>query len=584
MNRIIIAWSGVLILGFICVLINLKTKGSTVKIYYVKLMSNIKQIIINCRACINNRIGHDELTLAARVFKKDLVYKVLIQQLEKAYRTKDVWNIAIIGEKGVGKTSFIKTFEASHTLPLCKYLYVSIANDYVTKKDDVAKESVEIHIIKQILARARQRDIPETAFKLIPEKRKRPTLCIVLTVLIIGIWVLILNYEKWNILRFIEKMSYAKDIMYILAIMFSCVDAIMVGFKIWNRFEMKSVKIGKNNFGTELGQREKLSLDDYLYEVIYVLKVMRWKIGHTVVIEDMGLLDDDECLRLFSKLKMLNKNLNNNILTYRFFNITGIARPIRFLYVFRNNISEKVYENKFFQETIVVPNRVERHNFADIVNDLLQSEAKKRNFDIELVEHLRFDSEYLYNLAEHLSNYRDIYSVIKNFYSSWDVLSLRLKTNNRFIDDAKRLFSFTVYSYIFPLDRAKFGMQQCLASSGKDRSSFDSCEIYDKAQRDLLWYLINECPEPYRINYLCKRFENINYAKADQYIEQMKAAMSCKNYEWALHCIELALCCKPYKADYYKWHSEILRILHRDSEITFDIFQEKRLEALRESK
>lgn len=259
--------------------------------------------------------------------------------------------------------------------------------------------------------------------------------------------------------------------------------------------------------------------------------------------------------------------------------MTGIFKPIRFLYLYRDNISERIKNDKFFQETISIPNRVERHNFADVVNDLLQNEAKKRKYSTELADRLNIDAQYLYNIAEHLTNYRTVYYVIKNFFSLWDTFTQRIENKNISIHDAKRLFSFTVYSYIFSDDRKKFYSKECLALNIKEKSCLDTCAAYNRSQKELFWYLVKECPETYRINYLCKRFDIINFDKAEQYILQMKNAISAGNYNWALQCIELALCCEPEKAEYYRWRIEILKSLNRDDEISFDVFQEIRFKA-----
>lgn len=545
-----------------------------------RLQSAIKHFEDNCKRWIDDRIGQDELTLTARVFKKDDIYSVLARRLRRAYRTRDVWNIAIIGGKGVGKTSFVKTYEARHTLPFCKYLYISIGDCIATEgTTDLSEDYVEAHILKQIFARARHGDLPEAAFQTVPERKRKPILFIETLVLTIGIWILILTFDQWNTIVASEYRNSVKAVLYIITIVWSCIAASIILIKKWNQYEIKKIKFSQNNVDAEIERKNKLSLDAYLYEVIYALKSMRWKIGHTVVIEDMELLGDDECLKLFGKLKMLNKSLNNNLLSFHFLNMTGIFRPIRFLYLYRDNISERIKSDKFFQETIPVPNRIERHNITDIINGLLQNEAKKRKYSTEFVDRLTIDTQYLYNIAEYLTNYRAVYSVIKDFFSLWDTFTQKIEYKNISIDDAKRLFSFTVYGYIFSDDRKKFCSKECLALNIREKSCLDTCVSYNMSQKELFWYLVKECPETYRINYLCKRFDHIDFNKADQYIVQMKNAISAGNYDWALQCIELALCCEPEKAEYYRWRIEILKSLNRDDEISFDVSQEIRFKA-----
>lgn len=284
------------------------------------LQSAIKHVEDNCKEWIDYRIGQDELTLAARVFKKDDIYNVLTQRLRRAYRTRDVWNIAIIGGEGVGKTSFVKTYEAYHTLPFCKYLYISIGDCNATEgAADLSEDNVEAYILKQIFARARHGDLPEATFQTVPERKLTPILRIGEFVLTFGMWLFVLSFDRWNTIIASEYHDSIKAVSYIIAIVLSCIAASIILIKKWNQYEIKTIKFSQNSVDVEIERKDKLSLDAYLYEVIYALKSMRWKIGYTVVIEDMELLGDDECLKLFGKLKMLNKNLNNNLLSFHFF-------------------------------------------------------------------------------------------------------------------------------------------------------------------------------------------------------------------------------------------------------------------------
>lgn len=576
MNRFIIAIGLIVGLVFVCWCIGFKTITVGIKKIYDKFTLSFQQKIRSFRAWLNKKVGRDELTLTARVFKKDSFYSTYMSALECNYRTKDVLNIAIIGEKGVGKTSFVKTYEASHTLPFCKYLYVSVGDCFATKNAEES-ESVEAHLVKQIFSRAHRGDIPETVFKLIPEKRKRPTLLIVVVVLLLGLWGLLLTFDQWGSILLSEQESSVKAVLYIVAVLASVVAVLLVALKVWNRFEMSSVKIGVKGVETQFDKHEKVSIDRYSDEIIYALKAMRWRIGHTVVIEDMDLLDKEECLKVFSKLKLLNKNLNSNLLTLRFFNITGIARPIRFLYVFGMNTYAEIDGSKFFQADIQIENRVVGHSIAEYVNDTLKKEAKKRNYPMDMIENIHIDAEFLYHLSAYLSEWRVINSIIKAFYSSWEIFLHQRRNGDLFVDDPKKLFSFTIYSRLFPSDKAKFGSGKCFAdNNNNDRTELDACEMYDESQKDLLWYMIRLCPEPYRINYLCKRYGNINYTRDEQYFEEMKKSIAQHNYEWALECIELALCCEPNKSDYYRWRREIFKLLQKKGDEAFDISQEKR--------
>lgn len=577
MNRFIIPIVIVLIVGlaFVCWHMGFKTVAVWIKRIYDKLILCFQQKLGNFRTWLDKKADRDELTLTARVFKKDPFYSTYMSALERNYKTKDVFNIAIIGEKGVGKTSFVKTYEAYHTLPFCKYLYVSVGDCFATKKAEET-ESVEAHLVKQIFARAHRGDIPESVFKLIPEKRKRPTLLIVAVVFLLGLWSLLLTFEQWSSILLRKRANDTKAVLCIIAVLASVLVLLLIALKVWNRYEIRSLKLGGKGVETQFDKHEKLSIDRYSDEIIYALKTMRWRISHTVVIEDMDLLDKEECLKVFSKLKLLNKNLNSNILTMRFFNITGIARPIRFLYVLGMDTYAEIDGSKFFQADIQIENRVVGHSVAEYINDTLKKEAKKRNYPMDMVDNIHIDEEYLYHLSAYLSEWRIINSIIKAFYLSWEIFLHKRQNNDLFIDDPKKLFSFTVYSRLFPSDKAKFESRQCFANHNNDRTYLDACEMYDESQKDLLWYMIRLCPEPYRINYLCKRYGNINYAKSEQYFEEMKESIARHNYEWALECIELALCCEPNKSDYYRWRREIFKLLQKEEDDEFDISQEKR--------
>lgn len=574
MNRFTILSGLIIALVFVCWCIGFKTITIGIKKLYGKLTLCFQQKIRSFRAWLIRKFGRDELSLTARVFKKDPFYSTYTSELERKYRTKDVLNIAIIGERGVGKTSFIKTYEASHTLPFCKYLYVSIGDCFATK-DAEKTESVEEHLVKQIFARVHRGDIPETVFKLIPEKRKRPTLLIVVVVLLLGLWGFLLTFDQWGSTLLSEQENTIKAVLYIVAVLASVVVVLLVVLKVWNRFEISFVKIGVKGVGTQFDKLEKLSIDRYSDEIIYALRTMRWRISHTVVIEDMDLLEKEECLKVFSKLKLLNKNLNANLLTMRFFNITRIAQPIRFLYVFGMNTFAEIDASKFFQADIQIENRVVGYSIAEYINDTLKKEAKKRNYPMNIVENIQIDAEFLYHLSEYLSEWRVINSIITAFYSSWEIFLHKRQKDDLFVDDPKKLFSFTVYGRLFPRDRSKFGSGQSFADNNNDISELDTCEMYDESQKKLLWYMTRLCPETYRINYLCKRYGNINYAKSEQYFKEGTESITQHNYKWALECIELALCCEPNKSNYYRCRIEIFKLLGK-KEDEFDISQEKR--------
>lgn len=329
-----------------------------------------------------------------------------------AFRNPRIHNIAITGQHGVGKSSLIKSFDASRR-PIFgrepKFLYVSLGQ-YVkpkeekplppqqggdgkqTQSDENEKEqnAIERRILLQLCAKFEDYLFPSSGFRFIPRQpgmgRTFLFVLFAMSVLLLmmkgPIAELFLGWkpqETWMaefLAAVLQWHEYLEMGLYAIVLLGAAL-IFAKGFKwICIRGKGSQFSVKTNSMEWSLGETKCDDyLDQYTQELIYCLSRVRRKIDYTVVFEDMDRLDMSICIPIFTRLREINHILNTNMKS---------GEHIRFLFVIRDNVANALTYDKFFDFTLpVIPTLNEksaevifREKLAEVNRDL-EKEIKR---------------------------------------------------------------------------------------------------------------------------------------------------------------------------------------------------------------
>lgn len=506
-----------------------------------QLMNVLKEMLGLIKIWYYDNCGADKIGLVPRSFVKDKIYRQLGKALEKAYRTSEVYNIAIIGNDACGKSSFIKTYEKRHTTPGGKYLYISMRDFQNISCDELTIDKINKIFLSNLEARGFVNKMNKT-FMLI--------VAVVVTFAFYMLW----NYnERWGSLVPDQWKGKIDGVLFLMFIASLCITFI-IGYysrgELLQKIKLSNTKVTAPMLETEIELREKAAEVRCTDNLINILDRVKRRIGYTVVIEDMNLLEEDKCICIVTKLKEFNRKLNERILNHS--KLGGINGPIRFLYVCSEDLYHKLRNKKIFEDFILIPDRLTVDNVSSILENMLR--------DLRLIkseEPFHFDAGYISHIGKWITNYSDLHEVVKRYSAVYKSFRINLGRNKAPIeDDFKRIFSFVLYGRFFPKDIQKFNSRTSLALTLK--SGEDLSIIGHEEKQKLFLYLTRECPEAYRVNYLCMRYVNFDPLLLNTHLADYENAVANADYTLALECIEKVICCDPENRTYHQMRDSIL--------------------------
>ena len=405
--------------------------------------------------------------------KADLVKsKDYCDALNWALRNEDVYNIAITGPYGSGKSSIIKAFEETHQD--YKYLKISLASfsdelepgdrdkdlqevvlkpvsaaqpkivesksGLDAKKNEKAAKSeidrdkkkqeqhrlIELSILQQIFYKESDELLPESRFKRIKKLEvkklyKKP-------LFLLG-WIIALFYMSNSAFR---ENLYSWDAMslpveftlYILFALYFLYGAFLILVEVSKilfaaRFSKLNLTGGEIEMDNNL---ENSILNKHLDEIIYFFEVRPYNV---VIIEDLDRFNDPD---IFTKLREINLLINNSV---------QINRHIRFVYAVKDDMFTEGNRTKFFDFILPVLPAVTYSNSIDILL------TKFENADLKDA----LPKKFLYDIALYINDMR----LLLNIFNEFMLYHKNLKQKD--INKSK-LMSMIIYKNIYPSDFA----------------------------------------------------------------------------------------------------------------------------------
>lgn len=477
---------GMLFMGTICYLIGICRHLiiSSIISYKEKIhkayRKYIRRIAVNCGRKVNRwkleDTGENHISLLSPIddFKR---HKEYIIRLKNAIDQPNVFNIALTGSYGAGKSSILKTFKAYY--PEYHYVNVSLASfvevnmsesDSTPKsKEDSFEEQLEYSILQQLFYHVKATNIPESRFGRIERtSRKKRFLVVVSILLFIVANLFLFCQEQVNKYFLIPTEVLKSSFLFGISISVLLIGTFVILFQLIlfiKKISIKNLTLDKAT--VEFEEKKNVSImNRYLDEILYLFQEKKYNI---VIFED---IDRFENTHIFTKLRELNLILNQS---------EEIGRRIIFLYALKDDIFANAEERtKFFDYIVPVIPFVNVSNSGDLfrrkIANLHIPEAKVR-------------SSFITDISAFVNDMRVLTNVVNEFDLYRNLLDKKL--------NKEKLLAMILYKNLYPTDfsllhQNKGVVYETFMSTGKIRNEIQKDDWARLEEIDFEIQAVNE--------------------------------------------------------------------------------------------
>lgn len=432
---------GMLFVGTICYLIGIcrhlimSSVNSWKEKIHKAYRKYIRRIAVNCGRKVNRwkledtREKHISLLSPVDDFKRHREYVI---RLKNAIDQPNVFNIALTGSYGAGKSSILKTFKAYY--PEYHYVNVSLASfvevnrsesDSTSKgKDDSFEEQLEYSILQQLFYHVKATNIPESRFGRIERTSSRKRILMAVSILVFVVANLFLFCQvQVNKYFLIPAEVLKSSSLFGISISVFVIGICVILFKLIlfiKKISIKNLTLDKATL--EFEEKKNVSImNRYLDEILYLFQEKKYNV---VIFED---IDRFENTHIFTKLRELNLILNQS---------EEIGRRIVFLYALKDDIFANAEERtKFFDYIVPVIPFVNASNSGDLF--------RRKITDLHIPE-AEVSSSFITDISVFVNDMRVLTNVVNEFDLYRNLLDKKLKKG--------KLLAMILYKNLYPTD------------------------------------------------------------------------------------------------------------------------------------
>ena len=395
----------------------------------------IRKIAVICGRKVNRwkleNTGENHISLLSPIddFKR---HKEYIIRLKNAIDQPNVFNIALTGSYGAGKSSILKTFKAYYT----EYHYVNVSlasfvevnmpeSDSTPKgKDDSFEEQLEYSILQQLFYHVKATNIPESRFGRIERTSSRKRILMTVSILVFVVANLFLfGQEQVNKYFLIPTEVLKSSSLFGISISVFFIGICVILFQLIlfiKKISIKNLTLDKATL--EFEEKKNVSImNRYLDEILYLFQEKKYNV---VIFED---IDRFENTHIFTKLRELNLILNQS---------EEIGRRIVFLYALKDDIFANAEERtKFFDYIVPVIPFVNVSNSGDLFR------RKIANLHIPEAE---VSSSFITDISAFVNDMRVLTNVVNEFDLYRNLLDKKL--------NKEKLLAMILYKNLYPTD------------------------------------------------------------------------------------------------------------------------------------
>lgn len=432
---------GLSFVGIICNLISYCKKLILPFVRYCKAKINksyriiIRRLAVNCSRKINRlkleETDERQISLLSPIddFNR---HKEYIIRLKNAIDQPNVFNIALTGSYGAGKSSILKTFKAYYpeyhyvNVSLASFVEVNMSESDSTPKsnEDSFEEQLEYSILQQLFYHVKATNIPESRFGRIERTSRKKRIFVVVCILLFVVANLCLFCQEQVTKYFlipteVLKSSFLFGLSICVFILGICVILFQLILFI-KKISIKNLTVDKATL--EFEEKKNVSImNRYLDEILYLFQEKKYNV---VIFED---IDRFENTHIFTKLRELNLILNQS---------EEIGRRIIFLYALKDDIFANAEERtKFFDYIVPVIPFVNASNSGDLFR------RKIANLHIPEAE---VRSSFITDISAFVNDMRVLTNVVNEFDLYRNLLDKKL--------NKEKLLAMILYKNLYPTD------------------------------------------------------------------------------------------------------------------------------------
>lgn len=375
-------------------------------------------------------------------------YEKYENRLISALNEESVFNIAVTGIYGSGKSSILNTFKKKYKEnSQWEFLDISLSSFQINKdtlsddkdlntieendsnikiEEELTPEQIQLierSILQQFFYAVPQNKIPLSRFKRITGNAlTNKVTALLVTILIISGLVV---FDKVD---YIEAIYSLPTWLPELAFWFFSICFVILLYKLLNvSFELSEIKLNFHNSEFNIkNEKEKSILNDHLDEILYFFEATG---KNVVIIEDLDRFNNNE---IFVRLRELNSMINKYC----------EARVV-FLYAIKDDMFTDTERSKFFEYIMPVIPIINPTNAYDLIQKKYE----------EVVEDI--DKRFLRNACLYFDDMR----LVKNILNEYQDYNNHLKYLQL---DKNQVFAIVVYKNYYPNDFSKLNSNRGL--------------------------------------------------------------------------------------------------------------------------
>ena len=402
----------------------IKSAFNSVKNFFIRIpvrLSNENIVISKSE----NTYYHD-LAPKEEVDKRMYSYH---KALSWALKNKNIYNIAISGPYGSGKSTIIRSFLRNHSE--IEYINISLA-DFLSDFSSgfIDEQDLEAGILKQLFYHVSHKRIPQSRYrKLHKVGRIRQFLLLLFVASIVAFSFCFINRD--SVRQFVERIandwSISTIAVYGIILFVSLIALLIINnliFAFRNKINIREINVDKA--GAKNDPYDEASIfNKNMDEIIYFFEETKYKI---VFIEDLDRFDSSD---IFVKLRELNTILNS---------YEKIHRRIVFIYAIKDNMFKENDRTKFFDFIIPVIPIISSTNSGDLLIERHDSEKHSDTLDRDFFEYI---SPYINDMRILENIYNEFILYSETVYNDSDGKK-KLALND------KKMFAILVFKNQYP--------------------------------------------------------------------------------------------------------------------------------------